>query len=398
MFSPDAFKPWHEQTSPTGLLADFWKDLAIQFQLQAILIVRFDAENSDIEVVSTYGAPAEPFNGAEKRWLIEALNDCFKKFSAPHVHNIGHLALANVIKRFSQKLTGTNRLWFIPTTAYGMRFIFLGFPKADWRGREIPPTLSADLDRAFFVQARVMLTALTAERLRVTELFVKEMGHDVSSSVQAIIAKAQTISDGRVSGGAAKKKAGEIEKEILNVHRVAEFLGTAVDPNYQIQNADDYELSDCIKRAIDHFSSEADEKRIRIRYTAPNGPMPMWGDKNAIEQAIGQLLLNAIKYAHGQTEVDIAVIDEGDSAVVKVVNQGIALPGGAELHSIWDFGYRGHEAKERHVNGSGIGLYTARKIATAHAGVTSAERIGRETVFRLFLPKRDKVRFRLSRL
>src|SRR5437588_12848694 len=114
-----------------------------------------------------------------------------------------------------------------------MHFIFLGFPQADWKGKEMPADLMTYLDTAFFVQARVMLTTLTAERLRVTELFVKEMGHDVSSSVQAIVAKAQTIADGRVTGAAAKKKADEVAKEILNVHRVAEFLGTAVDPDYQ---------------------------------------------------------------------------------------------------------------------------------------------------------------------
>jgi signal transduction histidine kinase len=394
MFSPDAFKPWDEKTNPSRLLADFWAEVATRFELQAVLILKFDHQNADVEVVSTYGVPAEPFNGAEKESLVAALKDCFK-FSEPHIHNIAHLAFSNIIKRFSQKLQGTHRVWFIPTEAYGLRFILLGFPRADWKGKAIPPELFPYLDKALFVQARVMLTALTAERLRVMELFVKEMGHDVSSSVQAIVAKAQIIADGRVAGVAAKKKASEIEQEILNVQRVAEFLGTAVDPHYQMQNADDYELADCIAQAIEHFSSEADEKRIQIRYTKPNKPMPMWGDKAAVEQAIGQLLLNAIKYAHGQTEVEIALNEENDSAVVKVVNQGIKLPLPPELHSIWDFGYRGREAKERHVNGSGIGLYTVRKVAIAHAGATSVERVGRDTVFRLFLPKRHKVKFKL---
>jgi len=83
---------------------------------------------------------------------------------------------------------------------------------------------------------------------------------------------------------------------------------------------------------------------------------------------------------------------------VRVANRGIKLPQPPELHSIWDFGYRGREAKERHVNGSGIGLYTVRKIVTAHAGASFAERVGQETVFRLVLPKREQARFALNRL
>ena len=397
MFSPEAFKQWEEKTNSQRLLAEFWEQLATQFDLQAILIVKFDPQKADVEVVSTYGVPAEPFNGSEKEWLVAALKDCFK-FAQPHVHSIGHLAFANIIKRFSQKLHGTHRVWFIPTEAYGLHFIFLGFPQPDWKGKEIPPELFAPLDKALFVQARVMQTALTAERLQVTELFVKEMGHDVSSSVQAILAKAHTIAESRVTGNAAKKKASEIEKEILNVQRVAEFLGTAVDPNYQIQNPDDYELGNCITKAIANYSSEASEKRVRVRYTKPPHPVRMWGDKAAIEQAIGQLLLNAIKYAHGQTEIGLSVREDGDSVAVTVANRGIKLPQPPELHNIWDFGYRGREAKERHVNGSGIGLYTVRKIVTAHAGASFAERVGEETVFRLVLPKREQARFALNRL
>jgi len=174
MFSPEAFKQWEEKTNSQRLLAEFWEQLATQFNLQAILIVRFDRQKADVEVVSTYGVPAEPFNGSEKEWLVAALKDCFK-FAKPHVHSIGHLAFANIIKRFSQKLHGTHRVWFIPTEAYGLHFIFLGFPQPDWKGKEIPPELFASLDKALFVQARVMQTAMTAERLEVTELFVKEM-------------------------------------------------------------------------------------------------------------------------------------------------------------------------------------------------------------------------------
>jgi signal transduction histidine kinase len=48
-----------------------------------------------------------------------------------------------------------------------------------------------------------------------------------------------------------------------------------------------------------------------------------------------------------------------------------------ETDQIWEFGYRGEGALERHVNGAGIGLYTVKKIVSAHGGNVSAR--GRRT-------------------
>ena len=45
----------------------------------------------------------------------------------------------------------------------------------------------------------------------------------------------------------------------------------------------------------------------------------------------------------------------------------MSIPPEDELH-VWDFGWRGDRAKEQHVNGSGIGLYTVKKIVSAHGG------------------------------
>jgi signal transduction histidine kinase len=58
------------------------------------------------------------------------------------------------------------------------------------------------------------------------------------------------------------------------------------------------------------------------------------------------------------------------------------------LKQIWDFGYRGKLAKELHVNGSGIGLYTVKKIVSAHLGWTDAESRDGTTEFFIHLPKK----------
>ena len=97
------------------------------------------------------------------------------------------------------------------------------------------------------------------------------------------------------------------------------------------------------------------------------------GDAKAIEQCLGQLLIDAIKYAFGGTTIVISARDDGDFVLLSVSNRSILHPKDEELKRIWDFGFRGDAAKELHVNGSGIGLYTVKKIALAHYGTVTAE-------------------------
>ncbi len=82
----------------------------------------------------------------------------------------------------------------------------------------------------------------------------------------------------------------------------------------------------------------------------------------------GHLLSNAIKYGYGGSTVRINVEKKDDGIFVTITNKGIAFPTGSEARNIWDFGVRGEKAKALHVNGSGIGLYTVRKVVNAHAG------------------------------
>jgi signal transduction histidine kinase len=86
--------------------------------------------------------------------------------------------------------------------------------------------------------------------------------------------------------------------------------------------------------------------------------------------------------------VNIFTAEREDDILIRVTNKGHPLPDEPERKQIWDFGYRGKAAIEKHVNGSGIGLFTAKKIVTAHLGWTNADSKGGHTEFFIHLPKR----------
>ena len=397
MFSANTFHSF-EQHDDKLLFDWLWDQFAPHYDLLEILLLRVDMGRDDFKVVSAYGVPVEPFNGSERRSVIDVVNDCFARFPKPHVHNIGHLALANIVRRFSKKTEGTNRVWFIPVTCYGTYFVFLGFPHPKSKVEKVPDEIYRQLDRILFTASHLLAYREAQERLKITELFVREVGHDIASSVQAIIAKTRTIVDGRVTGQAVGRKAAEIEAEILAAYRTAEFLGTAVDPNYQLSELIDFDLAESATRTIDYYSSEAAERHVTLKLECELRSVPLWGDARAVEQSIGQLLLNAIKYANGGTDVAIRISYDGEFARLNVSDEGLPLPIGEDLNRMWDFGFRGRGAKELHVNGSGIGLYTVRKIVGAHYGLTGATGNARAVNFYFLIPKKADLKRKLGLL
>jgi signal transduction histidine kinase len=106
-------------------------------------------------------------------------------------------------------------------------------------------------------------------------------------------------------------------------------------------------------------------------------------DRARIEQALTNLLANAIKYAPG-TRVEVAVAQRGHWAELTVADEGIGIAG-EELPRIFDRFARAVPAE--HYGGLGLGLFISRQIVDAHGGTIAAESApGRGATFTVRLP------------
>lgn len=400
MFSHSLYPKGQEQFTPDHSIDRSWQEIAETHSIQAGFVISVDFINQTLKVVSTYNIPKEPFNGTERPMLIKLIEDCFAKFPSPHVHACSHLEIATILPRLSQNISAINRAAFIPTTAYGFNYIFIGFFPLNSIEKKISKELSENVDRLLCFISNVVSGLIQTQRLRVTELFIKEIGHDIASSVQAIVAKLRTIRDGRITEPLSlKRKVIEIEQEINSAYGIADMLGLAIDNNYQMRSFTDFDIVKIIQEAQDILLAEAQEKNIKFELSNNfSGSMFLLGDERAIQQCFMQLLLNAIKYSFGGTSIKIAIVNRGDSVTVNIKNKGYELPKGDEAIEIWDFGIRGKKAKELHVNGSGIGLFTVRKIVLAHCGRVWTDSQGETTTFSVDIPKREKLKSDLGLL
>lgn len=99
-----------------------------------------------------------------------------------------------------------------------------------------------------------------------------------------------------------------------------------------------------------------------------NGAAPtISGDRDHLEQVVGNLVDNAMKYSPAGGDVKITVTKEGDEARIVVADSGIGIPPD-QLAKVFDLFYRTAEAESRRTPGLGLGLYITRGIVERHGG------------------------------
>ncbi len=116
---------------------------------------------------------------------------------------------------------------------------------------------------------------------------------------------------------------------------------------------------------------------------------PAWvnGDETRIEQVVGNLLENALKYTPGGQRVMVRVRPEAGTAVLEVEDTGIGIPSHM-LATVFDLFVQGDRALDRTQGGLGLGLTLVKALVVMHGGTVEAwsDGPGRGTVFTVRLP------------
>ena len=116
-------------------------------------------------------------------------------------------------------------------------------------------------------------------------------------------------------------------------------------------------------------------------------PIASIGDEDALAQIIVNLLSNAEKYSGERKEVELHSYLDNGSVFVSVLDRGSGVPAGEEA-KIFEAFYRAHDSLSSGIQGSGLGLTLAQRIAKEHGGeITYQPRPGGGSNFTLRLPR-----------
>jgi CheY-like chemotaxis protein len=109
-------------------------------------------------------------------------------------------------------------------------------------------------------------------------------------------------------------------------------------------------------------------------------------DRDAIEQAVLNLLHNAVKYSGGSRDIGLSLQKKENHAIIKIVDHGIGIAP-QEQQKIFDKFYRVPSPENERIVGTGLGLALVSHIVEAHKGRLEIEStLGKGSTFSIYLP------------
>lgn len=220
--------------------------------------------------------------------------------------------------------------------------------------------------------------------------FVANASHELRTPVTSIKGFVETLLDGALED---RESAERFLRIILNQSDrldalVNDILCLAkIEKEAEDRTAELFpgRLADVLDSVIEALQPQAKAKQIRL---VRDGEADLEARINPrlLEQAVTNLVDNALKYSPYGSEVRVQVRRQMGGAVIEVIDQG---PGIEAKHfpRLFERFYRVDKARSDRLGGTGLGLAIVKHIAAVHGGSVSVDsRIGEGSTFRIHLP------------
>jgi two-component system phosphate regulon sensor histidine kinase PhoR len=223
--------------------------------------------------------------------------------------------------------------------------------------------------------------------------FVANVSHEIKTPLMAIKGFVETLQQGKVHRAEEKVRfLSIIQKHVDRLNSIIEDLLALSrieqeDERREI-NFQQIKIRDIFEAAVQLCRPKAEEKKVRIELDCDKETTAVL-DPTLIEQAVANLLDNAIKYSEPQSAVLLRSRRQNSEVVISVEDHGIGI---AQKHlpRLFERFYRVDQARSRSMGGTGLGLAIVKHIAQAHGGqVTVESRLGEGSRFSIHLPQEN---------
>jgi PAS domain S-box-containing protein len=142
-----------------------------------------------------------------------------------------------------------------------------------------------------------------------------------------------------------------------------------------------------VRTIVDRLNTALGERTIVLE--VPDESRVVIGDRDRLEQVLGNLLENAVKYSPDGSDVHVNVEERAEQVVTSVADRGIGIPQD-EIGQVFERFHRGRQVSSTNYGGLGLGLYITKQIVERHGGTIGVEsRHGEGTTFQFTLPAAD---------
>jgi two-component system phosphate regulon sensor histidine kinase PhoR len=221
--------------------------------------------------------------------------------------------------------------------------------------------------------------------------FVANVSHEIKTPLTAIKGFVETLHQG------SAETPEETERFLGIVVKHVDRLNTIIEDLLMLSRIEEEgergeikrektRLRDLFQNAVQICRPKAEEKRIQIDIEGGEGVTAMV-DPVLLEQAVVNLLDNAVKYSDPDKRVRLRAKPVETEIQIQVQDHGIGIDN-KHLPRLFERFYRVDKARSRSLGGTGLGLAIVKHIAQAHGGhVTVESRLGEGSRFTIHLPR-----------
>jgi len=243
-----------------------------------------------------------------------------------------------------------------------------------------------------YLQQELIRKNLEAEKLeelnKQKSLFVSTVSHDLKTPLASIKVFAEMMKIDKKVSEKQKNYLDIIEGESDRLTRlINNVLGVAWIENgtrqYTFENVS---LNEIVQKTIDALSYQLKMEGFQISIDLSPAALYISADPDAVEEAVVNVIANAIKFSIQQKIISVSTYRSADLACVEVRDKGIGIKP-EDLKDLFKPFFRSRIAGDKKISGTGLGLSIIKHVMDAHKGKIEVESIPDEgTAFILRFP------------
>ena len=220
--------------------------------------------------------------------------------------------------------------------------------------------------------------------------FVANVSHELRTPLSILRGYIETLLDNpKTSREELSRILAVMERHSKRLDLLAQDLLTlaqleSANPNLQLGNVD---FSELFEEVIRDWEKKLASKQLNVIVEVPPDLPTVRADRVRLEEALYNLLDNAVKYSREHGEIRLQARQRDKEIVLSVSDKGIGI-GKEDLPRIFERFYRVDKARTaENIRGTGLGLAIVKHVAQLHGGRVEGEsEISKGTTIRVILP------------
>ena len=223
--------------------------------------------------------------------------------------------------------------------------------------------------------------------------FISMASHQLRTPLTSIKGYLSMLIDGDV-GSVTKEQKHMLNEAFVSSERMVRLIGdflnvSRLQTGKFVIEKHPVDLALLVQREVEGLAQNAAGRGMSFVYKKPKG-IPMLNlDENKIQQVVMNFADNAIYYSKEKSKITVSLKKVGEFVEFKVTDTGIGVPK-SEQANLFNKFFRATNARRARPDGTGVGLFLAKKVIDDHGGsiiFESKEGKGSTFGFRLPIPK-----------